>query len=687
MKSRNMDGFRFWHRGLFRNFTRRLTFLALASACLAATGIAAQAQNTPGITAEAAAGAPAALPFVNPIFGDNMVMQRGKANTIWGWSQPGDVIQVGIGEHTAQARAENDGRWEVKLLPPDTAGPWTMRISGRSQALEIKNILVGDVWIGGGQSNMALPLKFARDGDAEVKAANEPEIRYFTVSGHAAYRHTDIIQGSWQVVSPDTADSISAVGYYFARKLHDEVHVPVGLVIDAVGGTPAESWTSAQSLAPLRDFDTELAELKRLADSGAPEYGNFVMHWYDRYDVGLKGNWKAPDFDDMDWKPVTLPGGFSELGVPDTPALVWFRKEVTLPDSLPVGRSAIALGSIERMDTVYINGAEVGGSAWVENPRLYVIPPALLKPGRNVIAVRVLKTKPVGGFLSKPEDLYLKLGDGAQIPLASAWKARLSVDARPPQPLPMAYENWPVMPAVLYEGMLAPIAPIAVRGVIWYQGEQNSDRGYQYRKILPVMIRDWRNLFQQPDLPFYVAGLPAFQPRQATPTDDGWADLRESQALTVASVPHTCLAVTIDTGEADNIHPKEKKPVGDRLAACALSGTYGRSIVASGPTLASVDRLPGALRLHFTHADGGLVVKGDTLGEFSVAGEDGQWAWAEAKIDGDTVVVTASAVPHPLVARYAWQSNPMATLFNGAGFPAAPFRTDTYMLVTQKTAE
>lgn len=676
--SRNTDG-------VFRTFARRLALLAFASAALAVTGVGARAQNTPGIAAEAAAGVPAALPFVSPIFGDNMVMQRGRANTIWGWSQPGDTVRVDIGRQTAQARAGKDGRWQVKLMPPNAAGPWTMRIAGRTRTLEIRNILVGDVWIGGGQSNMALPLKFAKDGDAEVKAADEPQIRYFTVSGHAAYHHTDIIQGAWKVVSPETADSLSAVGYYFARKLHDEVHVPIGLVVDAVGGTPAESWTSAQSLAPLKDFDPELAELKRLADSGAPEYGNFVMHWYDRYDIGLKGDWKESGFDDTGWKTVSVPGGFAELGVPDTPALVWFRREVTLPDPVPAGHSAIALGSIERMDTVYINGTEVGASAWVENPRLYFIPPALLKPGRNLIAVRVLKTKPVGGFLGKPEDLYLKLGDGSKIPLAGAWKGRLSVDARPPQPLPMSYENWPVMPGVLYEGMLAPIAPLTVRGVIWYQGEQNSDHGYQYRKILPVMIKDWRNLFQQPDLPFYVVGLPAFQARQAAPTDDGWADLRESQALTVASVPNTCLAVAIDTGEADNIHPKEKKPVGDRLAACALAGTYGRPVVASGPTLASVDRLPGALRLHFTHTDGGLVAKGGPLGEFSVAGEDGRWAWAEARIDGDTVIVSSPAVAHPLVVRYAWQSNPLATLFNGAGFPAAPFRTDTYPLATQKT--
>ncbi|WP_443750127.1 sialate O-acetylesterase [Asticcacaulis solisilvae] len=667
-------------KALFHGFGRRLAAPALLAALAMASAPAGaqDAQTRP---------AARALPFVNPVFGDNMVMQRGKPNTIWGWSQPGDTVHVTIGKSTAQARAGKDGRWQVRLLPPDAPGPWTVRISGRSHSVELKNVLVGDVWIGGGQSNMALPLKFARNGDTEVRAADAPDIRYFSVSGHAAYHHTDIIEGTWKVVSPDTADSLSAVGYYFARNLQSETHAPIGLVIDAVGGTPAESWTSARSLAPLKDFDAELAELKRLADSGAPEYGNFVMHWYDRYDIGLKDRWKDADFDDSNWKTVTIPGGFADLGVPDTPAVAWFRKDISLPDPLPAGTASIALGSIERMDTVYINGTLAGSSAWVENPRLYAIPAGALKPGRNIIAVRVLKTKPVGGFLNKPEDLYITLGDGAKIALAGAWKGRLSVDARPPQPLPMAYENWPVMPSVLYEGMLAPIAPLAMKGVIWYQGEQNSDRGYQYRKILPVMIKDWRTLFQQGDVPFYVVSLPAFQTHQTTPTDDGWADLRESQALTVASVPNTCLAVAIDTGEADNIHPKDKKPVGDRLAACALAGAYGRHVVASGPTLTSVDRLPNALRLHFSHTDGGLVAKGGVPGEFSVAGEDGQWAWADARIDGDTVVVSSPSVAHPLTVRYAWQSNPVATLFNGAGFPAAPFRTDSARLVTQKPGE
>jgi sialate O-acetylesterase len=645
---------------------------------------AAQAQPTPGVAG--GAGAVKALPFVAPIFGDNMVVQGGKADTIWGWSEPGDTVRVEIGKRTAQAKAGADGRWQLRLTPPAARGPYTMRITGRSHDVEFKNVLVGDVWIGGGQSNMELPLKFARDAEAEIKAADAPDIRYFKVSGHSAYHHTDVIEGSWKVVSPETADAMSAVGYYFARKVQSETGRPIGVVIDAVGGTPAEAWASAASLAPLKDFDVQLAELKRLADSGAPEYGNFVMHWYDQYDIGLKGGWQAPGFDDSNWKPVTIPGGFAELGMPDAPALVWFRKEIVLPDPLPAGKAAIALGSIERMDTVYINGTSVGSSAWVENPRFYFIPDGLLKPGRNEIVVRVLKTKANGGFLSKPEDLFLKLGD-QKVPLAGAWKGQVSVDARPPQPLPISYENWPVMPSVLYEGMLKPIAPLSITGALWYQGEQNSERGYQYRKILPVMIKDWRTLFQQGNFPFYVVSLPAFQARSATPTDDGWADVRESQALTVASVPNSCLAVAIDTGEAGNIHPKDKKPVGDRLAACALSGVYGKKVVASGPTLTTVDRLPDSLRLHFAHTDGGLVAKGGPLGEFSVAGDDGKWAWADAHIEGDTIVVSSPSVPHPVDVRYAWQSNPAATLFNGAGFPAGPFRTDHLPLVTQKPGE
>ncbi len=633
------------------------------------------AQNAP-----AAAAKP--LPFVGTIFADNMVLQRGKANTIWGWSDPGDKIEVEIAGKKASGVAGDDHRWQVKLQPPPTGGPYTMTIKGH-QTVELHNVLVGDVWLCGGQSNMEVSLRVLRNADDEIKAANYPQIRFFTVRGGAAYHHRDVVEGSWQVVSPETAARLSAVAYYFARKVQQEIHVPIGLVVDAVGGTPAEAWTSADALRPLHDFDIPLAELDKLAAEGAPEYGNYVMHWYDEYDIGLKGNWFAPDFDDSDWQTVDVPGGFAELGVPETPAVVWFRREITLPDPLPEGRALLFLGEVERMDTAYINGTEVGASAWVENPRVYFMRPGVLKPGKNIIAIRVFKTKPDGGFLGKPEELHLLLGDKSSVPLAGKWKAKLSVDARPPHPMPIGFENWPVMPTVLYKGMLEPIAPLSITGALWYQGEQNSDRGFQYRKILPAMITDWRKLFGQGDFPFYMVSLPAFQHRSDTPTDDGWADVRESIALTAEQVPNTCLAVTIDTGDPDNIHPKEKEPVGDRLAFCALAKHYGKHVVYSGPTLASVKRLPGKIELRFHHANGGLVVKGPKLEGFQIAGADQKWYWADARIQGKKVIVSSASVPNPQEVRYAWQSNPPATLFNGAGLPAGPFRTDTWPLKTE----
>jgi sialate O-acetylesterase len=639
--------------------------------------------GAPPVPSAAVSQAPRTLPFVSPIFGDNMVLQRGKLNTIWGWSEPGDNVQVEVGESSATGVAGADRRWQVKIQPPAAGGPYTVKIHGHD-SVELHNVMVGDVWLCGGQSNMGLPLRMTLNGADEAKTANYPDIRFFTVAGHSAYHATDVVGGKWSEVTPQTADWVSAVAYYFARRVQQDIPVPIGLLLDNMGGTPAEAWTSAEALRPLGDFDVPLAELNRLAAAGAPEYGNFVMHWYDEFDIGTKGGWAAPELDDSGWKVVEIPGGFAELGVPDTPALAWFRKEVTLPDPLPAGRAMLHLGVIERMDTAYINGKEVGGSAWVENPRAYFLRDGVLKPGRNEIAIRVLKTRPDGGFLSKPEDLRLELGDKTSIPLAGKWKGQLSVDARPPHPLPLAYENWPVMPTVLYEGMLKPVAPLAITGAIWYQGEQNSPRGYQYRKILPAMIADWRKLFGQGDFPFYIVSLPAFKPRSATPVDgDEWAETRESQALTAASVPNSCLVVTIDTGDPDNIHAKEKKPVGERLALCALANHYGEKVAFSGPTLTTVERLPGSIRLHFAHADGGLEVKGSKLEEFSIAGEDRKWYWAEARLEGDTVVVSSPSVPNPKEVRYAWQSNPAATLFNHAGLPAGPFRTDNWPGMTE----
>jgi sialate O-acetylesterase len=317
----------------------------------------------------------------------------------------------------------------------------------------------------------------------------------------------------------------------------------------------------------------------------------------------------------------------------------------------------------------------------VENPRAYPINDGVLKPGKNIIAVRLFKNKATGGFMSKADDLSLTLGD-QKIPLAGEWKGALSADCHPPHSLPLTYENYPTMPSVLFQGMIEPVAPLSIRGVIWYQGEANFQRAHQYRTLLPAMIGDWRKVFQQGDFPFYIAGLPKFMAHRDKPGSDGWTELREAQALTAQTVKNSALAVTVDTGEADNIHPKAKQVVGERLALCALANEYGKKITFAGPEFSTVKRLPGALKISFKHADGGLVAKGGRPGEFSVAGNDRQWHWADAQLEGDSVIISSPQVPEPEAARYAWQANPEATLFNGAGLPAVPFRTDDWPGVT-----
>jgi len=638
------------------------------------------AKHGSGGASDNAAMAP--LPLVSPIFGDNMVLQRGKADTIWGWSRPGTAIHLELAGSAVSGVAGPGGRWQLTFAPPPAGGPYTLEVTDGQRTAELRNVLVGDVWICGGQSNMELPLRFTDDAAEVMKRANDPQIRYFTVAEHTAYRPTHTLEGSWKVVSPQTAGELSAVAFYFGRSLQRRLHVPVGLVVDAVGGSAGETWASAASLRPLHDYDIPLAKLARFASEGLPPYGNYIMPWYDRYDLGLKRKWYAPDYQDSGWKRVHLPGGFADLGLSVTPAVAWFRREISLPRP-PVGPALISLGEVERMDTVYVNGTLVGASAWVEHPRIYLIPAAVLKQGRNLIAIRVFKTQPHGGFLGKAADLRLTLADHTVIPLAGPWRGRISVDARPPHPMPLHFANWPVLPTVLYNGMLVPVAPLSITGAIWYQGEQNSPRGYEYRKLLPAVIASWRQLFGQGDFPFYIVQLPAFGPRSALPTDDGWADIRESQALVAASVPHSCLAVTTDVGDANSLHPGNKRPVGERLARCALARHYGRQVVDSGPTVAAVTRRAHSIRLRFAHANDGLVAKGGRLEGFTVAGRDRKWHRAEARIHGRVVIVSAPAVPHPTQVRYDWQSNPTATLFNGAGLPAGPFRTDDWPLITQ----
>ena len=634
-----------------------------------------------------AAAEPAGQSLLSPVFGDHMLLQRDRPVPVWGWAEPGTEVTVRFAGQEKHATADSNRKWQVTLDSlKASAEPRDLVVTiGNRQSetvsRKLADVLVGDVWLCGGQSNMEFALAQARDGAEAVKQSTNAGIRVFRVASQPAYAAMPTVRGEWRPCGPAAfaqPGGFSAVAYYFARKVHAETGVPIGLVQVAIGGTPAESWMSPDALAAFPEFAPGLAEVARLHQRGGPVYGNFVMHWFDEFDQGVAGQWSEPAFNDAAWSVATLHDAFKTLGVPTTPAVVWLRRDVDLPDPLPAGTAKLLLGVVEKMDTAWINGRWIGASAWVENPRAYGIPDGVLHPGHNQITIRVLKTAPDGGFRSLAADLKLILGNNVAIPLEDGWRVALGVDARLPHPLPMGYENWPTMPAVLNLGMLQPLAPLAVAGAIWYQGEANFTRPAQYRALLPALIADWRALFRHPDLPFYIIQLPAFMARRDQPGTDDWTRLREAQALTARTVPHTGLAVTIDTGDADNIHPTEKQPVGERLAFLALRDLYHRNdIVAEGPQFERAEPVNGGLRLNFSHIDGGLVAKGPLAG-FALAGPDHQWHWAEVRIDGNTVIVSSPAVREPIAVRYAWQANPPAPLFNAAGLPAVPFRSDDW---------
>ena len=344
---------------------RRFLVLVAVTGALQAIGIVAVAQR-PARAAQQA-GPP---PFVSTIFGDNMVLQRNKPDAIWGWSDPGDQVKVEIAGHTATAVAGADRRWQAKIDPPAAGGPYTMTVTGK-QTVTLKNVMVGDVWLCSGQSNMQFGLRQAKTGAEDAKTADLPQIRFFTVGQRSPYHPADTVSGSWNVVTPDTAGRVAAVAFYFARRVQQETHIPIGLIISAVGGTPAESWTSIAALQPLHDFDPLITEYNRIvAENKGPEYGNFVMHWYDDYDIGMKEHWAAPDYDDSSWKQVTIPGGFAELGVPDTPALVYFRKTFDVseadaaPAPAPAAPQARAVPVVAAQDSVATPSSSASSRRW-----------------------------------------------------------------------------------------------------------------------------------------------------------------------------------------------------------------------------------------------------------------------------------------------------------------------------------
>ncbi len=622
------------------------------------------------------------LPFLSPMFGDHMVMQRDKPNPFWGWTAPYGTVTVSVGGKSFETSAEASGAWSVKVTPPPVGGPYTVKVSGE-ETVELADVLVGDVWICSGQSNMEQGILMTDGAEADVKAAEHPTIRLYMAGKQVGVTSKLVNSGEWKVCSPSSLGEggwggFSGVGYHFGRRLNQELGVPVGLVQAAWGGTSAEAWTGAEAIKKLGDWDLELETLAKLGAEGRTFNGSYVDLWMAEHDrlAGLKLWETGSSFDG--WSKVTLPGGFG--GLMETPGagVGWFRKEFEVQASMPEGEAAVHFGSVRTADTVWLNGVLIGTAGW-DGPRVYGFWPGHLKPGKNTLVVRVMSPSGPGGILGSAEEAYLRLGDGSRVSLAGEWEGALGAVISESTPRPRNMEPLPTVPTVLMNGMVHPIAPLAVRGAVWYQGETNAGRGWQYRSLLPTMIGDWRRLFGQGDFPFYIVSLANFGQRSTLPVEDGWAELREAQALAAKSVANSGLATTIDVGDAGDIHPRDKKSVGERLALIALAKEYGREgVVYSGPEYRSLKMEGSKVRLSFDHLGGGLVAKEGGLKGFAIAGSDQKWVWAEARIEGDGVVVWAEGVESPVAVRYGWAMNPEATLFNRAGLPAHPFRTDDW---------
>lgn len=637
------------------------------------------------------------------LFGDHMVLQCDRPVAVWGWADPGGAVKVSIAGQRRTAVVDGNGKWMVKLRPLRAGGPYEMTVEG-SDTRKLTNVMAGEVWVCSGQSNMVWWVRNGEFGvlnkDQEVASANHPNLRLFMVPNVTAFQPREDVEGEgWKVCSPETIGAFSGVAYFFGRALQAHFDVPIGLIQTAWGGTQAEAWTSRETLKALPEFAPLVADMDD-AIPRIPElqkaYEEASAKWeaaLDSHDAGLMNGqplWAAFDLDTSHWSEMTLPTSWENAGYPKLDGFMWFRKEVDLPDRWAGSDAVLHLGPINDTDWTYFNGELVGqlppGQLW-NTPRVYQVPGALVREGRNVIVVRVRDIGNTGGICGVPEDLHLDQRSGAapSVSLAGPWLCRVGCDlgTLPPRPAPPVFvDGNPNAPTVLYNAMVAPLIPYGIRGVIWYQGESNAQRAYQYRSLFPAMIRGWREAWGQGDFPFLFVQLANFMAVKPEPADDAWAELREAQLMTL-SLPKTGMAVAIDIGEADNIHPANKQEVGARLALAARHVAYGENLVYSGPLFRKFSVEGSRVRLHFDHAGGGLVAKGDTLTGFAIAGEDRKFVWANARIDGDTVLVSSPQVAHPVAVRYGWAINPVCNLYNQEGLPASPFRTDDWPGITK----
>ena len=641
---------------------------------------------------------------LSPLFTDSMVLQRNEIINIWGKSSQNAEINIDTewGEKL-KLKSDSKGNWNGKLLTPEAGGPFTIEISSVNENINIKDILIGEVWLASGQSNMEMSLmgfppdELILNSKNEILNANYPNIQMFTVERSMSLKPSKKLKGSWVKTSPNEVKKFSATAYFFAQELFDNLDIPIGIIHSSWGGTPAEAWTSETKLKDLGLFNETLESMSKNNPKGILDLWfnkfDFIEIPQERYSLGgLKDYYENLKFsddglseselNDDHWQDVMLPGKFDTLKLNQFDGVIWLRKDVHI-DNVN-SDYYLNIGYIDDMDKTFINGNYIGGLSgygYAHKKRLYRVPKSYLKQGKNTIAIRAIDTGGPGRFKGR---MYLSNDIGEIISIRGSWKYH---------PVAEIYENKfyiygtetqienrphivrlnPLLPQVLFNSMINPVLPYTIKGVIWYQGEGNVGRHDQYSSLFPGMIEDWRSRWNN-EFPFYFVQIAPFKYTE-DPLKDVSQKLREAQRKTL-KIPKTGMVVTLDIGDFNNIHPANKKEVGKRLARIALVNDYNSTLSPYGPILKNSEIFKSAIKINFTNVGSGLINLDDELSQFEISDSSMKFFKANVSVENNSIFVSSPFVKNPIYARYAWSDTPNATLFNSDNFPASSFEIE-----------
>jgi len=637
---------------------------------------------------------------LQPMFTSNMVLQQKSDAPIWGEATPDKTVTVVTSwngqKYTIKADAQ--GKWRLNVSTPSAGGPYDITISDGKKVV-LSNVLIGEVWLCTGQSNMEMPMQgwdVKMNADAIAESGKYKNIRMLQVNEVYSTTTRDDISvrnGGWMTCSPETVKDFSATGYFFGKNLNDDLNVPVGLIMTCWGGTAVETWISPEKLVKVPEFKDRVEDImlgKKTDAERYQEYQDQYHAWFKSEaqregSVNAQGNavYADPAYNDAAWKTMPLPNLIDVAGLSDFDGHLWFRKTINIPAAWAGKDLELNLANVDDNDITWFNGVRVGETMGYNVHRRYIIPGKLVKAGKAVITVSDLDGGGGGGIWGEAQNLNIRplKGNNDVLSLAGHWRYKIGSKLLDMASMPTNNSMNQYQPVVLYNSMINPLIPYTLAGAIWYQGEANADRAYQYRDLLPLMIADWRGRWGK-DFPFYIMQLANYQQQHKEPVECAWAELREAQLMTARNVANCGMAVNIDLGDPNNIHPLTKSEVGRRLAVLAEAKTYGQKVPYSGPEYESYTIERGQIRLSFRHAQDMKTADGGRLKGFAVAGADHKFHWADARIEGNTIVVSSPAVDDPLAVRYAWDDDPACNLTNHSNLPASPFRTDQWPGVT-----